>query len=46
VDASSRASQSLSNELGRSVDETREAVNAQLKMIDEAQKQEISRVMS
>jgi len=46
VDASSRASQSLSKELERSVQETGEAVNAQLKMIDEAQKQEISRVMS
>ena len=46
VDASSRASQSLSKELERSVQETGESVNAQLKMIDEAQKQEISRVMS
>ena len=46
IDASSRASQSLSKELERSVQETGEAVNAQLKVIDDAQKQEISRVMS
>lgn len=46
VEASSRASQSLSRELERSVQDTGEAVNAQLKMIDEAQKQEINRVMS
>lgn len=46
LDASSRASQALSKELGRSVEDTKEAVNTQLKMIDEVQKKEISRVMN